>query len=224
VPAATPGREPLRIGPNIPYRFTAVRVRRPADYDWSAVKAVYLGPDDLRVVRLAYRVDDTLRQNRAPKPESAQIHPKPLDPFVGVWESDEMDEPPVTVDKCLQDATKKFYLQIYEATPGTYVARLRSETTGHTHPPNSSDMLPAPPCSSSVPAFHVSHDFPSSIAGVADYVLSLEIHAWQDQFIAKFKLNSNELLPLPGGFDTLLNNTNRATYANSSAHLGFYRR
>ena len=73
VPAATPAGDPLRIGPNIPYRFTAVRVRRPADYDWSAIKAVYLGPDDLRVVRLAYLVDGALNQNRSLNPKSSQI-------------------------------------------------------------------------------------------------------------------------------------------------------
>jgi hypothetical protein len=76
-----------------------------------------------------------------------------------------------------------------------------------------------------VPAFHSSHDFPASIAGVADHVLNLQIHASQDQFIAKFELDSNGwLVPLPGGFDTLLNNTNRATYANSSGPLAFYKR
>lgn len=73
VPAATPGGEPLRIGPNIPYRFTAVPVRRSADYDWSAIKAVYLGPDDLRAVRLVYLVDDNLKQNGSLKPKSARI-------------------------------------------------------------------------------------------------------------------------------------------------------
>jgi hypothetical protein len=61
VPSNTATVNPLSIGPSITYRFPVQRVARPRQYDWNSAKGVYFGPDDARLVRFDFLVDDSLK-------------------------------------------------------------------------------------------------------------------------------------------------------------------
>jgi hypothetical protein len=60
VPAETATGNPLSIGPSIPYRFPVQEIQHARRYDWSNAKGVYFGPDDARLVRFQFLVDDSL--------------------------------------------------------------------------------------------------------------------------------------------------------------------
>lgn len=140
------------------------------------------------------------------------------DEFVGVWESDELQDPLYTLPQqgCVQNLTRKFQLQVVETTPNKYAANFGFQATGSTHVQKDGEILTTPPCSSSIAPFHGGHDFPASIVTVSNHILSIEIAAWQDHLLLKFKHAGNDrLLALPGGIDTLLNNENRASLNNT---------
>ncbi len=62
VPNRIGNREPLSIGPDIPYQFRSVSVSRPKELDWDNARGVYFSPDDPRLVRFDWLVADTVRQ------------------------------------------------------------------------------------------------------------------------------------------------------------------
>jgi hypothetical protein len=60
IPSIKPGGTGISIGPSIPYAFQKIPVGRASDYDWSDTKAVYFKPDDPRLVRYQYLIDNSL--------------------------------------------------------------------------------------------------------------------------------------------------------------------
>jgi hypothetical protein len=60
IPLETATGVPLSIGPNISYRFLPQTIEHSRQYDWTHARGVYFGPDDARVVRFQFLVDDSL--------------------------------------------------------------------------------------------------------------------------------------------------------------------
>jgi hypothetical protein len=60
VPPRSPAQEDLSLGPSIPYRFTPQRIARTHQLDWRSAKGVYIGPDDPRLVRFQFLIDESL--------------------------------------------------------------------------------------------------------------------------------------------------------------------
>jgi hypothetical protein len=52
----------LNVGPHIPYYFKKIKIPRPHSLDWDAMNAVYFGPDDPRIVRFQFLVDNSLKE------------------------------------------------------------------------------------------------------------------------------------------------------------------
>ena len=83
IPAVDPAKRDLVIGPTIAYYFDKVGIDEPGSFDWSDVRAVYLGPDDRRLVRCQYLIDDSLKSSKSigssiPKPKAARRDPRSL--------------------------------------------------------------------------------------------------------------------------------------------------
>jgi hypothetical protein len=86
VSSAAPQGKPISIGPDIPYTYGRLGVPRPGDYDWNSIKAVYLGPDDPRIVRTAYLVDNAITQHH--RTEFAVVGPYEVENAArAVWDN-----------------------------------------------------------------------------------------------------------------------------------------
>jgi hypothetical protein len=59
--------EYFSVGPHIAYQFKKVRVPRPHALDWDSINAVYFGPDDSRIVRFQFLIDNSLKEPENPK-------------------------------------------------------------------------------------------------------------------------------------------------------------
>lgn len=209
--------------------FTSVFFKWPVDLQW-VLQRKDSGTDKQSTIEPKPDISPPASPTASPSPAGLQSPPKEPTPsqwddFVGVWESDELKDPLYTLpeQKCVQDLTRKFQLDVFETAPNKYDAKFQFQATGSTHIPKAGDFLPTPPCSPSVPPFHGGHDFSTSVVGVTNHVLSLQIDAWGQQLILKFKhVDRERIVALPGGADTLLNNENRASL-NGTGFL-FYRR
>jgi hypothetical protein len=62
VPGRIEKRGPLSIGPNIPYQFKSIKISRPKELDWGDARGVYFSPDDPRLVRFDWLIDNGVRQ------------------------------------------------------------------------------------------------------------------------------------------------------------------
>jgi hypothetical protein len=62
VPPRNSSGEYFSVGPHIPYYFKKVNVPRPHALDWDSINAVYFGPDDARIVRFRFLVDNSLKE------------------------------------------------------------------------------------------------------------------------------------------------------------------
>lgn len=62
IPARKGKRDPFAVGPNIPYYFKSIKVPRPKELDWDYAKGVYFLPDDPRLVRFNWLIDNSVRQ------------------------------------------------------------------------------------------------------------------------------------------------------------------
>ena len=213
--------------------FTSVFFKWPVDLQW-VLQRQDSGTDKHNMIEPKPDISPPASRTPSPSPVASQSPakeptPRPApsqwDDFVGVWESDELKEPLYTLpeQKCVQDLTRKFQLDVFETAPNSYSAKFQFQTTGSIHIPKDGDFLPTPPYSSSVSPFHGGHDFSTTVVGVTNHVLSIQIDAWGQQLILKFKhVDRERIVALPGGADTLLNNENRASL-NGTGFL-FYRR
>jgi len=61
VPGRTERRAPLAVGPNIPYQFKSMKIPRPKELDWDDARGVYFSPDDPRLVRFDWLIDNNVR-------------------------------------------------------------------------------------------------------------------------------------------------------------------
>jgi hypothetical protein len=144
--------------------------------------------------------------------------------FLGSWESDELEEPPFELpeQRCMQSLAKKFYLQVVETAPRKYAAKFFAKTTGSMIVGSQAETITmsAPPCSNSIASFHGGEDFQASSVSVSDHVLKVQITASRNSLLLQFKyVGKDRVEALPGGMDTLLNNTNLASLNGTEFQL-----
>lgn len=60
VPSRSSAREDLSLGPAIPYEFATQRIAHAVQFDWRSAKGIYIGPDDPRLVRFQFLIDESL--------------------------------------------------------------------------------------------------------------------------------------------------------------------
>ena len=66
VPPRRSSAKYFSVGPQILYYFKKVHIPRPRALDWDSINAVYFGPDDPRIVRFQFVVDNSLKEAENP--------------------------------------------------------------------------------------------------------------------------------------------------------------
>jgi hypothetical protein len=56
VPPRSAAHPYFTAGPQIPYQFRPLKVRKASEYDWPQAKGVYFGPDDPSLVRFQFLI------------------------------------------------------------------------------------------------------------------------------------------------------------------------
>jgi hypothetical protein len=214
--------------------FTSVFFKWPVNLQW-VLQRHDAGATDAKPPLQGPDKSDAPRVRAEPSPNNPTVQRAPVEEengnqahgmaeFVGVWDSDQLADPLYTVpgQACVQDLTKKFELEVFEAAPKKFIARFRHMAIGSTHIAKPGEVLTTEPCSSSIPPFRGGHEFPTSIINASNHILSLQIDAWQQQIVLRFRRIGYRLAADPNQFGTLLNDDNR-TSLNGKALVLFRR-
>lgn len=83
IPSKTASGEGLVVGNEIPYQFQKVKVEHPDVLDWDNARGAYLSPDDPRLVRFEFLVDDAIRAQEAASLHIKSSHQETMQPAKG---------------------------------------------------------------------------------------------------------------------------------------------